>query len=204
MRKYDAKPTRREMIGVSLAAVGGVPLALNGSAAAFASQGTVPPEAADHARDWDWLVGKWNVRHHRLKVRLAGNTEWEEFKGTCTMWPTMGGLGNVDDNVLELPSGTYRAVGLRAFDPATQRWAIWWLDERNPTHIEPPVYGSFKNGAGVFLGEDTFNGNPIQVRFTWSEITRNSARWEQAFSPDGGASWEVNWKMEFSRASPQE
>ena len=26
-----------------------------------------------------------------------------------------------------------------------------------------------------------------------------AARWEQAFSADGGATWEVNWVMEFTR-----
>ena len=31
--------------------------------------------------------------------------------------------------------------------------------------------------------------------------TPASAHWEQAFSPDGGKTWEVNWVMEFSRAS---
>src|SRR5471030_1001205 len=35
-----------------------------------------------HVHDWDWLVGRWTVRHRRLTARLAGSTEWEEFAGT--------------------------------------------------------------------------------------------------------------------------
>src|SRR4029077_722878 len=115
------------------------------------------------------------------------------------LWLTLGGAGTVDDNVLELPSGTYRGVGIRAFDAAPRLWSIWWLDARSPT-IEPPVRGDFKDGIGTFEAEDTLNGRPIVVRFQWSDITPASAHWEQAFSPDGGATWEVNWTMEFTRA----
>jgi hypothetical protein len=158
-----------------------------------------PGDEPDHRHDWDWLVGRWSVRHRRLKARLAGCTEWEEFAGTSVLWLTLDGLGTVDDNLLELPGGTYRAVGIRAFDAGTGEWSIWWLDARNPTIIEPPVRGGFKDGVGTFVGDDTLNGRAIKVRLRWSRITPVSARWEQAFSPDGGASWETNWEMDFAR-----
>ncbi|HEX4157934.1 MAG TPA: hypothetical protein VHY79_05620 [Rhizomicrobium sp.] len=152
-----------------------------------------------HVHDFDFLIGKWRVHHHRLKERLAGSTEWVEFEGTLDMRPTMDGQGNVDDTVIDLPSGAYRAMGIRGYDPKTQTWAIWWLDARNPHTIEPPVVGNFENGIGTFAGDDTFNGKPIKVRFVWSAITPTSAHWEQAFSPDGGKSWETNWVMDITR-----
>jgi len=179
---------------------------LGGLALAALAPGARPAAAAEdpalaaHRHDFDFLVGRWNVAHHRLKGRLVGSTEWEDFKGTSTLWLTLNGLGTIDDNVLELPGGTYRAMGIRAFDPKTMQWSIWWLDERYADSIEPPVRGGFKDGVGVFEGDDTLNGKPIRVRFTWSKITRTSAHWEQAFSPDGGKTWEVNWQMEFTRA----
>ena len=40
---------------------------------------------------------------------------------------------------------------------------------------------------------------PIRVRFTWSKMTPASAHWEQAFSPDGGKTWETNWIMDMQR-----
>ena len=104
--------------------------------------------------DWAFLVGRWNVRHRRLKRRLVGDTQWEDFAGTCVNWPLMDGLSNVDDNVLELPGGTYRGVGVRAFNPATRQWSIWWIDARRAV-MDPPVRGGFKDGVGVFLGDDT-------------------------------------------------
>lgn len=160
---------------------------------------TEEPTHTGAAHDFDFLVGSWTVRHRRLKSRLAGSTEWDEFAGTSVLWKTLGGLGTVDDNVLDLPGGTYRAVTIRAFNPEKRRWSIWWLDARNPA-IDPPVHGGFKDRVGTFVGDDTFNGRPIKVRFRWSKITPTSAHWDQAFSLDGGATWEENWHMEFTRA----
>ncbi len=158
----------------------------------------VEPGPAVH--DFDFYMGKWRVHYRRLKERLAGNDEWQEFEGTSTAWPILDGVGNIDDNVLELPAGTYRAISLRTFDPQTQNWSIWWLDGRNPHNpLDPPVNGRFVDGIGTFLAEDTHKGQPIIVRFLWSNITANTCRWEQAFSPDGGATWEVNWVMESTR-----
>ena len=182
-----------------------IPLAF-GASAVLAS-GTAPaatpsPGSAaitDHSHDFDFLIGKWNVHHWRLKDRLAGNHDWVEFEGTSDLWMTLDGRGTVDDNYIGLPSSPYRAVGIRAYDPAAQTWAIWWLDERQPRKIEPPVFGNFQNGIGTFEGDDTFNGKPIKVRFTWSKITASSAHWEQAFSADGGKTWETNWRMDFTR-----
>jgi hypothetical protein len=193
MTEHQILQTRREAILASAAA--GAAVALLAGADAAASE----PGLTGHEHDWDFLVGRWSIRHHRLKGRLMGSTEWEDFNSSCVMWLTMGGLGNVDDNVLELPGGTYRAMGFRAFDPKAGQWRIWWLDGRYPGDIEPPVMGGFKDGIGIFVGDDTLRGQPIKTRFRWSKITPTSAHWEQACSPDGGATWEVNWTMELTR-----
>ncbi|HEY3779345.1 MAG TPA: hypothetical protein VGL35_14935 [Rhizomicrobium sp.] len=179
-----------------------IPLML--AASLLATSALATPQSGDtamtdHAHDFDFLIGKWRVHHWRLKDRLAGSHEWVEFEGTSELRMTMDGQGTVDDNYIGLPSGPYRAVGIRGYDPKTGIWAIWWLDGRDPHTIEPPVFGNFKNGVGTFEGNDTFNGKPIKVRFVWSRITPNSAHWEQAFSPDGGKDWETNWRMDFTR-----
>ena len=162
------------------------------------TQGQSAETAPEH--DFDFLVGDWIVQHHRLKQRLAHSDEWETFTGTCHTWKLLGGQADVDDNVLNAPAGTYRAASLRSFDPATKSWSIWWLDSRHAKQVDPPVVGTFENGIGTFLANDTYNGKPILVRYIWSGITRNSAKWQQAFSADGGKTWETNWTMEFHRS----
>lgn len=148
---------------------------------------------------FDFLLGHWRVSHRRLRRRLQGCTDWDTFDGTTQVWPVLDGLGNVDDNVLHLPEGQYRAVSLRAFDAAADQWAIWWLDGRTPSHIDVPVRGRFAAGVGTFLADDVFEGRPIRVRFVWSKTSSSSPQWAQAFSADGGVTWETNWTMHFTR-----
>lgn len=164
-----------------------------------ASEHKSQPTNASSEHDFDFLVGSWTVQHRRLKQRLAHNTEWETFSGTCTSWSLLAGEGDVDDNVIQSPAGAYRAVTLRSFDPAKKLWSIWWLDSRHPHQLDPPVIGGFRDGLGTFIAKDTFGGRPIVVRYIWSDITPNSAKWQQAFSDDDGRTWETNWVMEFRR-----
>jgi hypothetical protein len=171
-----------------------------------ASQDNPPAPAEENLsglHDFDFLFGEWRAHHRKLKERLVGSQEWVEFDGTQTMHPLMNGRANYDDNVFNVPGGgAYRGVTLRAYDPKTGQWAIWWLDGRNPFNaMDPPVKGRFANGVGTFYADDTLRGKPIRVRFVWSHITPTSARWEQAFSADGGKTWEVNWTTDFERVS---
>jgi hypothetical protein len=152
------------------------------------------------SHDFDFEFGRWTVRHRRLVKRLAGSQDWEEFTGTCEARPVLAGNGNVEDNLVNLPAGAYRAIAIRSYNTASGNWAIWWLDERAPHHLDVPVIGRFTNGRGEFLAVDTFEGRPIKVRFLWLDTDTDTPRWEQAFSPDGGKTWETNWYMSFSRA----
>jgi hypothetical protein len=153
-----------------------------------------------HCPDFDFQQGRWQVAHRRLRARLAGCTEWEEFAGTSKQRPILGGNGNIEDNLLHLPGGDYRAVALRSFDPASATWAIWWLDARAPHALDTPVIGRFENGIGSFYADERLDGRPVRMRFLWLDTHTDSPRWEQALSADGGESWETNWVMTFTRA----
>lgn len=148
-------------------------------------------------RDFDFLYGFWHVRNRRLQKRLAGCNEWEEFDATSDCHPILGGAGNQDEFLSPHRPG-FVGMSLRLLDPVTQQWSIYWVDNQS-VELQPPVHGSFVDGIGIFEGEDTFAGKPIRVRFTWSGTHSATPRWEQAFSVDGGKTWETNWTMEFRR-----
>jgi hypothetical protein len=189
---------RRRLLQLSLA----VPalMALGKGTSAHADPIATPATASSGAaRDFDFFLGSWHVAHRRLKSRLVGNNEWEEFDGSSTCQSILGGIANFNDSVVNRPGGSYHGMGLRAFDAKTNLWADWYLDGRNPTKIGVPGIGRFVNGVGTFLSDETFEGKPIKVRGTFSPITESSLQWEQAFSPDGGSNWETNWVMRFTR-----
>jgi hypothetical protein len=149
--------------------------------------------------DFDFIIGTWRVKHRRLKKRLVGCGEWAEFDGQSSTTKILGGFGNLEDNRIDLPEGPYRAVALRSFDASTRRWSIWWLDGRTPGVLDAPVVGVFESGVGVFYADDSLDGQPIKVRFTWVAAGEAGPHWAQAFSADSGRSWETNWTMQFIR-----
>ena len=180
-------------VGILVAAIGSMALA-------HLPQSTPAPANLTGLHDFDFLVGEWRV-HHRVK-RPTNNDRWLEFNGTCSNRALMGGSANVEDHMFDKPTGVSRGVALRAYDPKTGQWAIWWIDSRNPLgSLDPPIKGRFERGVGTFYSDGTLDGKPTRTRFIWSHITPTSARWEQAYSSDAGKTWETNWIMEFRRAS---
>ena len=152
----------------------------------------------DGRADFDFLMGRWNVQHRRLRERLKGSTSWEEFEGTSIARPLLGGLGNIDENIMERASGRAEGTSFRLFSPLSRQWSIYWADSVSLV-LQPPMVGGFAEGRGEFYDQELFEGRAIFSRFIWSAITATSCRWEQAFSADGGRSWETNWMMEFTR-----
>lgn len=157
--------------------------------------------------DFDFLLGHWQVTNHRLRKRLQDNHEWETFEATQHNQRLPGGIGNFDDFVAETWRPGFVGLSLRLFNPQTGLWSIYWLDNTTAGLdaaglLLPPVVGNFTNGIGIFEGDDQLDDKPIRVRYTWCAIERNSARWEQAMSQDGGNTWEMNWSMQFQRIYP--
>jgi len=184
---------------VILTAFGGyVPSALGNNA-------TGTPAAAgstavrDGSHDFDFLYGKWMMPNHRLKKRLAGSNEWEDFVSYDECQPLPGGIGNEDFFKTDHWKD-FTGVTVRTYDKATGLWRLYWVDNYfSGGVIEAPVVGKFVGNVGVFEAPDTFDGKPIIVRFTWTVNPKGSravANWEQAFSADGGKTWEINWKNE--------
>jgi hypothetical protein len=149
--------------------------------------------------DFDYFLGDWKVRHRRLAQRLVGSNEWEEYEGSTHCQAILGGIANFNDSITHRAGSTYRSLGLRAFDPTTKVWTDWSLDGRNPTQVTVDGVGRFANGIGTFFADDTYNGKPVRVRGTFTPLSASSAQWEQAYSPDGGRTWETNYVMLYTR-----
>jgi hypothetical protein len=151
----------------------------------------------DGRSDFDFLIGDWMVHNRRLRERLKGCTEWEEFAGTCRARAILGGLGNMDEFTLERATGWVHAITVRLFSPASREWNIYWAAGNG--RFDVPMVGRFDGPRGEFFSQEIFEGRHIFNRFIWTVQSPVACRWEQAYSADGGKTWETNWVMEFAR-----
>ena len=149
------------------------------------------------ARDFDFWLGSWTSTTGGCASGSPGRTSGRSSRRRASPARSSTGCGNEDEFRTDHDGG-FIGMSFRFFDPAARRWSIYWADSRRPGVLDPPVFGRFDGDVGVFEGQDTFAGRPIVVRFTWSGVTTPTPRWEQAFSADGGLTWETNWVMEFT------
>lgn len=153
--------------------------------------------------DFDFIFGTWRI-HNRKRRDSTDRTceEWVEFASTSRTEPIFGGLSHLERIFAgpDTPGGPWEGLTLRQFDPTDAVWRIWWASTKRPGHVDPPLSGHFVDGVGTFTGEDTLDGRPIHLRFTWSAPGPDLARWTQEFSWDAGRTWRLDWVMEFSRS----
>jgi hypothetical protein len=147
--------------------------------------------ARDGQHDFDFEFGSWTTELSRLVSPLSGSVEWAEYRGTSIVHPIWDGRANLVELDVEGSAGRIRALSLRLYDPTSRLWSLHSASVRGG--MSPPAIGAFKDGRGEFRSEEELDGRPILVRFVISDITEMSCRFEQGFSDDGGASWEVNW-----------
>jgi hypothetical protein len=154
------------------------------------------PATDTKTKNFDFLVGTWTVQHRRLVALLQGSDEWYTFEGSARALTLFGGGVSVDE--IELSADGQHGMSVRLYEPDTGAWTIYWVNSRDG-RLQLPVTGFWRNGEFVGEGTDVYERRPIHARYHWHAITPTSARWEQAFSVDGGSSWETNWIMDWSR-----
>jgi hypothetical protein len=155
--------------------------------------------------DFDFFFGSWQqANRKRVKPLVQGDDEWIEFESFTEAAPILGGAGNVDTfRAPDFPGRPgFEGFSLRLYEPPTGVWRIWWASTVGDGQLEPPVVGRFENGVGLFECDEVIDGVPVKVRFTWKDITHDSATWEQSFSFDDGATWDTNWITRHTRVSP--
>jgi len=150
------------------------------------------PAQRDGQHDFDFEIGTWKTHISRLVRPLTGSTTWIEFEGTSVVRKIWNGRANLVELEVDGPTGHIEGLSLRLYSPQSHQWSLNFANSSSGT-LSQPTIGEFKNGRGEFYDQESFNGRTILVRNVWSDITPDSCRFEQAFSDDGGKTWEVNW-----------
>ena len=156
----------------------------------------------DGQHDFDFEIGSWNIHLSRLQDRLAGSTTWVDFDGTSVTRKVWNGRANLEEFETDSSQGHIEGLTLRLYNPQSHQWSIYWANGKDGI-LAQPMIGEFRNGRGEFFDQEPWKGRAVYVRFIWSDTTTKSPHFEQAFSDDGGKTWEVNWITNQTRVNDE-
>ena len=151
-----------------------------------------PAALHDGRHDFDFEFGSWHTHIARLLHPLSGSHTWLEYDGTSVVRPLWSGGANLVELEVSGPAGRIEALSLRLYNPEAHQWSLNFSNSATGT-LGVPAVGEFRNGRGEFFDQESYGGRSVLVRFVISAIGADSCHFEQAFSTDGGRSWEVNW-----------
>lgn len=178
-----------------------ISLLLSALAVAWQPIHGVAQQQRDGQHDFDWEIGTWKTHLKRRVHPLTGSNEWVEYEGTTVVRKVWEGRANLVELEVEGPTGRIEGLSLRLYNPESRQWSLNFANSSGGTLFVPTI-GEFKQGRGEFYNQETLNGRAILVRFVISDVTPDSARFEQSFSDDGGKTWEANWIAEDVRIEP--
>lgn len=150
------------------------------------------------SRQFDFWVGEWDVN---LRVRQPDLSWVDTHQASARIYPILAGKA-----VLELWSEDAQAgikgYSLRYFDTARDEWILWLNWPGANRSGSSSLSGDFRHGRGEFFSTQSApDGTETISRYTFSDITDTSLRWDDAFSSDGGETWTNSWIMEFTRTA---
>lgn len=193
----------------------GAALLLFSGAASFAQSGTLTRASAqspapktssmnerDGQHDFDFEFGHWKVHNRRLLHPLSGSNEWVEFDATIVAQPIWDGRANMDVFEADSPTGHLEGMTVRTYNTTSHQWSIYWATSKTGVFSLPATVGKFEGDRGEFYDQEDYNGRNVFVRFIWTVTSPDAPQWEQAFSLDGGKTWETNWVANFTRVKP--
>ena len=154
----------------------------------FLASSALAQEKRDGQHDFDFHFGTWKTHLKRRLKPLTGSNNWVELDGTTVVTKVFNGRANL----VELNAGNFSGASLRLYNPQSHQWSLNFVNAADGM-LTTPTVGEFKNGRGEFYDQELYNGRAILVRFVISDITPDSVHFEQAYSDDGGKTWEVNW-----------
>jgi hypothetical protein len=148
--------------------------------------------------DFDFEIGTFKSHSKRLLNPLTGSTKWAETDGTTVVNRFWGGRGNLAEVHIDPPFGPIDFLALRWYSPTAHQWFLTFANAARGT-LGVPMAGVFKNGRVDFYDAEPMDGRSTLVHFAIWPTSKDTEASEQAFSADGGQTWEVNYKTQYAR-----
>ncbi len=167
-----------------------------------ATPATPATPARDGSHDFDFGIGTWKTHIRRLLHPLTGSNAWTTLDGTVVTRKLWKGRAQLEEIEADGPNGHFEGLNLFLYNPQAHQWSLTWSSSSDGI-LGIPTIGEFKNGRAEIFDQETFNGRTILARGIWSEIKAKTHRFEQAYSDDGGKTWETNFIAEKTFENPE-
>jgi hypothetical protein len=181
---------------------------LTGAVPALAQAASGPPgvTARDGSHDFDFLIGDWKARLRQRVDPLTGSDKWTEYEGYSRTHKLLGTAANLEDfKVDDAKDGLHKhAQTLRLYNPASHQWSLYLADMDKGTLGLPATVGGWVDGRIEAYDYEDWKGRWIFVRYVWTPGGPNHCHFEQAFSTDGGKTWEANWILDLTREGTEQ
>jgi hypothetical protein len=157
---------------------------------ATAGAAQAAPALRDGAHDFDFDLGVWRTDIVRRLHPLGGSDESVHLTGTVTVRKLWDGRAQVEEIEADGPKGHWEGMTVFLYDPDAHQWSMNFANG-SAGRFNAPLIGSFANGRGELIMQDTLDGRSILVRGVWSDFTPTSHTYQESYSDDGGRTWQV-------------
>ena len=143
-----------------------------------------PCAALPEARQFDFWVGKWEVRNPQ--GQLAGTNEIQLILGQCVL--------------LENWTGTRGSSGksINLYNQYKGAWQQTWVDDQG--EVTEFVDGVYKDGVMRFRAETRGrDGKVLQRRLSFTNLGPGKVRQYSEQSSDGGKTWATEYDLTYTR-----
>jgi hypothetical protein len=157
------------------------------------SEPVVNPCESVVTKQFDFMIGEWSgversAGEGQMKVISTSEIQVSKALNGCVVQERW----EFSDNGKKL----FSALLFRAFDNATQKWRLSYVDD----HLNHQTYEAREDmGKLRFFRQRIVDGKPVLVRITWVSV--NSDKFEQVVerSTDGDENWKLRSIITYQR-----
>jgi hypothetical protein len=156
----------------------------------------------DGQHDFEFNVGVWRTHITRILNPFSKSAMRSvALDGTVTVRKVWGGRALLEEIEADGPNGHWQGLTLFLYNPRSLQWSQVFANSTTGVP-SPPLIGTFQNGRGEFIAQDTLDDRSILVRGVWSDIEANAHTHEESYSDDGGRTWKPAFIANLTRVTP--
>ncbi len=143
-----------------------------------------PCAALPEARQFDFWVGKWEVRNPQ--GQLAGTNEIQLILGKCVLLENWSGARGSSGKSINL------------YNQYKGYWQQTWVDDQGD--VTEFVDGVYKDGVMRFRAETRGrDGKVLQRRLSFTKLAPGKVRQYSEQSSDGGKTWSTEYDLTYTK-----